>query len=285
MGRGGVYLRLMGFWPKKVSILGTGVSMVKKSEVVQLLGKWVGRGSRRAFIVTANAEILMWAQKHPDYRGVIGKADLVIADGFGLMPAYWWTHYVFDQGVSLGKKLTVLDWWRGFGELERVPGRILVEELCALSARQGWRVFFLGGAAGVAEVAAEKMRKRYQSRKSGFKIMAWEGSKEAENETIQEWVEAQRKINSFRPHFLMVAFGHPKQEEWIFRHLKDLEVGAAMGVGGTFDYLAGNASLPSGIWGVVGLEALYRLLREPKRWRRVFTALVEFPMAVVSGVA
>lgn len=270
------------FWPEKALVLGTGISLAKRGGVVRTLSEWVGRGSQRAFVVTANAEILMWAKKHKSYREILNRAQLVITDGFGLMPAYWWQVY-WRRGGSLRERLNILDWWRGFGELERYPGRLLVGDLCSASAKRKWRIFLLGGQPGVAEKAAQVLKSKFGGSRGDLRVVGFSGPENVVGETVEEWKEIKEKVNSFRPHFLFVAFGHPRQEEWIAKHLSDLDVGVAMGVGGTLDYIVGSQKKPATVFQRLGIEAFWRLLTQPRRWRRVWTALVEFPLSVVFG--
>ena len=90
------------------------------------------------------------------------------------------------------------------------------------------------------------------------------------------------KIREAKPHLLLAAFGAPEQDLWISEHLKKLpSVRVAMGVGGTFDFLAGKRRRAPKWMRSIGLEWFYRLLREPKRIKRIFNAVVVFPMLVL----
>jgi N-acetylglucosaminyldiphosphoundecaprenol N-acetyl-beta-D-mannosaminyltransferase len=91
------------------------------------------------------------------------------------------------------------------------------------------------------------------------------------------------RINEFKPHILFVGFNAPKQEKWVYKWLPHLKVGSAMVLGGTFDYFAGRAALPPEWMEKLGLEWLWRLIREPWRAPRIFNAVVVFPIRVVAS--
>jgi N-acetylglucosaminyldiphosphoundecaprenol N-acetyl-beta-D-mannosaminyltransferase len=88
------------------------------------------------------------------------------------------------------------------------------------------------------------------------------------------------RTNSFAPHLLFVAFGNPKQEIWIHKNLSKLNIGSAMAVGGTLCYIAGLVALPPKWMESLGLEWLWRLIHEPKRIKRIWNAVVVFPIKV-----
>ena len=133
------------------------------------------------------------------------------------------------------------------GIKEVIPGRKLVEELL----RWKLRVFYLGGRNGVAESMAGKY-----------------GGEFAEGERDEENLEIVKKINVYKPDLLLVAYGAPWQEKWIYRHLGEIKAKVVMGVGGAFDYLTGRVKVPPDWINGIGLEWLWRLAHEPWRWRR-----------------
>jgi N-acetylglucosaminyldiphosphoundecaprenol N-acetyl-beta-D-mannosaminyltransferase len=175
-------------------------------------------------------------------------------------------------------------------KIEVVPGRWLFEELVKRAAKKGKRVFLVGGGSGVAERAAAALSIKYQISNSNIKYRKgpWlnlEGEPVNEAERAEE-ARTIRQINKFSPDFLFVGFGCPKQEKWLARNLPRLKVGAAMTVGGAFDYLAGVVPAPPGWMARFGLEWLWRLVTQPRRIRRVFRATVVFPWRLaLSGFA
>lgn len=130
-----------------------------------------------------------------------------------------------------------------------VPGRVVVEALL----HKGYKVFYLGS------YVAFEMAKKYGG--------AYDNG-EVDIKNPQRNDEIVAKINKFKPDILLVAYGAPWQEKWLFVNRKSLKVKVGMGVGGAFDYLTGRVKLPPEWINKIGLEWLWRLVREPWRWRR-----------------
>ena len=170
---------------------------------------------------------------------IAGEAHLVVADGSGVVAA----------SRLLGDPL------------RRVPGRLLVDALVPHLAQRRSPTFFLGAAPGVGERAAAELRRRAP----GFVVA---GVHAGSAEPADDAVSLQR-VRESGARVLLVAYGMPKQERWIARNLPELpDLRVAIGVGGVFDQLAGVQSVPPAALHAVGLEWLWRLAREPRRWRR-----------------
>jgi len=234
----------------RVDILGIGFDRVDLTTAVE----WIARryeSGERSFVITANPEFVMLARGDGELAATARAADLVVADG---------------TGILLGSRLL------GDGLPGRVPGRHLVPALLGRLAREGATVFLLGATPGVAERAAEALTRRVP----GLRVAgAFAGSPApVDDEDIRE------RIRGAAPGVLLVAYGMPAQERWIARNLPALpSVRVAIGVGGVFDQLAGRVRLPPAIVHAIGLEWLWRLVFEPRRWRRqrvlpLFAALV-----------
>jgi N-acetylglucosaminyldiphosphoundecaprenol N-acetyl-beta-D-mannosaminyltransferase len=205
-------------------------------------------------VVTVNPEFVMEARRNPAFARVLRAADLATPDGFGLLLA---SRY-------LGTPL------RG-----RVTGVELTLLLCQEAARRGWRVFLLGAAPGVAEATARVLQARYE----GLIVAGcYAGSPQAADEPA-----IRRLVAAARPDLLLVAYGHPQQDVWIARNQPLLRVPLAIGVGGVFDYLSGRVPRAPRLVRRIGLEWLYRLLRQPRRWRRIVTAVPLFAWAVLTS--
>lgn len=202
-------------------------------------------------IVTVNPEFVMAAQQNKAFRAVLHQADLATPDGFGLILAARW------QGTRLKGRIT---------------GVQLTQRLAALAAARDYRIFFLGAAPGVAQQAAAALAKHYP----GLHIAGcFAGSPDPRHEPF-----LRQLITATRPDILLVAYGHPAQDLWIARNQPYLRIPIAMGVGGVFDYLSGRAPLAPVWMRHIGLEWLYRLIRQPQRWRRIVTAVPLFMWAV-----
>jgi N-acetylglucosaminyldiphosphoundecaprenol N-acetyl-beta-D-mannosaminyltransferase len=233
----------------RVDVLGVGFDRVPLAAAVERILRRVEAGER-TFVVTANPEFVMLARQDAAVAQIAREAHLVVADGSGVVAA----------SRLLGDPLP------------RVPGRLLVDALVPHLAQRHTPIFFLGAAPGVAERAAAELRRRAP----GLVVAGVHaGSAEPEHDA-----ESVARIRDTAAQVLLVAYGMPKQERWIARNLPALPgVRLAIGVGGVFDQLAGVQKVPPAALHAIGLEWLWRLLREPWRWRRqrvlpVFALLV-----------
>jgi N-acetylglucosaminyldiphosphoundecaprenol N-acetyl-beta-D-mannosaminyltransferase len=157
---------------------------------------------------------------------------------------------------------------RGTPIPERVTGVALVEAIARLGAQQGWRLFLLGAAPGVAEQAAAVL----QTRNPGLQIVGCHSGspKPADEPAIRAMIQAAQ------PDVLFVAYGHPAQDMWIARNQPQIRVPVAIGIGGTFDELAGLVPIAPVWMQRIGLKWLYRLITQPQRWRRILNAVPIF---------
>jgi N-acetylglucosaminyldiphosphoundecaprenol N-acetyl-beta-D-mannosaminyltransferase len=177
------------------------------------------------------------------FQEIINASSMVVADG---MPLVWASR---RTGAPLP---------------ERIAGVDLVSECARLGARHGYRVFLLGAATGVAGAAADVLRRQYP----GLNIVGTYSPSALTDEADRETVAV---IRAARPDILLVAFGAPKQEKWISKHMDTLQVPVLIGVGGSFDMLSGRISRAPTWMQQTGLEWFYRFMREPSRlWKRYF---------------
>jgi N-acetylglucosaminyldiphosphoundecaprenol N-acetyl-beta-D-mannosaminyltransferase len=163
----------------------------------------------------------------------------------------------------------------------RLTGVQLSEHLLQFAWQREWRVGFLGGELGEAERAAEDARISYK----GIHIHVEQGGRVgADGVEDAATEEARHRMSQFSPHVLLVAMGHPRQERWIEKHRSEFpELKAIVGVGGTFRYWAGFSKRPPLLMRQIGLEWLWRLVTEPKRWKRIWRAVVVFPILFLLG--
>ncbi len=242
----------------RVDVLGVLVDDLTLTEAADRVVEWVvgrrsdpTRPSRR--VVTANPEYVMAARRDRAFGEVVNGADLVTADGAGLIAA----------GRILGQPFP-----------ERVTGVALAEELFRRSAGQSLRLFLLGATPGVAQDAAERLRLQYP----GIVIVGtWAGQAGPEGDA-----EAIRRIRHSGAEVVLVAYGMLKQDWWLVRNLSESGAAVGLGIGGVLDYKAGRVRLAPVWLRKLGLEWLYRLYREPWRWRRQL-ALPRFGVAVLGA--
>ena len=243
--------------PEPVYILGVRVDRVGQQQALDAIEQMIARrrASENALpcqqVVTVNAEFVMAAQRNKDFRIAINAAALAIADGMGVV---WATRYLRRAAP------------------ERVTGADMLPLLAQRCAAVGYRLYLLGAAPGVAEAAAERLRQLAP----GVIIAGTYAGTPArdEEEAIIE------RVRVAEADVLCVAYGAPAQDLWIRRNLARLPVAVAMGVGGAYDFLAGRQQRAPEWMQRMGLEWLYRLYREPWRWRRML-ALPKFAALVV----
>lgn len=192
-----------------------------------------------AQIVTLGTEMVVYAQRDSAFRAVVNQCALSLCDTVGLL--------------TVAKR-------RGATLRERVTGVELVEHLCARAANDGIGVYFFGGAEGVAADAAAILEARFP----GLHVAGTRNGFFTSDDEPQI-VDA---IRASGAGLLFVGLGSPRQEMWLARNLKATGCGAAVGVGGSFDVLSGRVERAPQFWRRLGLEWLYRLIREPHRFRR-----------------
>lgn len=237
----------------RLTILGVGVDRVSAGEALNQIAAFIEEGREVGTthqIVTANAEIIYQASKNDRMRHVINNAQMVTADGSGVVWA----------SKQLGEPLA-----------ERVTGIDLVNSICEASAKKGWKLYILGSAPGVADTAAKNICEKYP----GCNII---GTHHGYFDAAQEQ-NILAELRELKPDVLFVALGAPKQEYWIADHIQTLGIPVAMGIGGSMDVLSGNVKRAPKWMQKLSLEWLYRLLIQPSRYKRML-ALPKFMLAV-----
>lgn len=246
---------------KHVYILGVKVHSTSIAEVLKLFlpghdEKGIRAGRHRSFfIATPNPEIILAAQKDKELLKALNSADLCIADGVGLK--------LYGLSVIKGRKLMI--------------------EMFKLAQNHNKRVFFLGSTPEVISKCLKTINREYPFvSAAGFsgarlndQAMPVSGNDQKLNQ------ESLRQINSFKPDFLFVGFGAPKQEKWIYNNLPKLNAGCVMVVGGALDYYAGIVPKVPGLFENLGLEWLWRLINDSSRLGRIINATVVFPLVVL----
>jgi N-acetylglucosaminyldiphosphoundecaprenol N-acetyl-beta-D-mannosaminyltransferase len=236
---------------RRIPILGVAVDNLTEDDALDHVAGFIAAGGPHQ-IVTVNPEFVMEARRNAAFRAALAAADLATPDGIGLL---------------------LVAKWRGTPLRGRVTGVELTGRIAAEAARRGWTLFLLGAAPGVAGRAADAL----QAHHPGLRIAGcYAGSPGLEDEP-----GIRALILQARPDVLLVAYGHPAQELWIARNQPHIRVPVAIGVGGVFDYLAGVTPRAPGWMRRLGLEWLYRLARQPRRWRRILMAVPLFLWAVL----
>lgn len=233
-------------------ILDIRVDDVNMAQTLELIAQKLSQPRpQRGFnqVVTLNPEGLMLAREDEQLAAIIEQAFLVTADGNGLLWA----------ANKLGQPLQ-----------QRVTGVDLIEEVSALAAERGYSLYLLGAQPGYAELAAAALQGRYP----GLRIVGTENGYFREREA-----QVLADIQAAAPDILLAALGMPYQERWLHQQQSRLQGLVAIGVGGSFDVLAGKVKRAPQLWQKLKLEWLWRLLSDPKRWRR-YLAIPRFMAAV-----
>jgi len=191
-------------------------------------------------VITANAQFYNLAERRADFRECLARAEYVCADGISVVLACKW----------LGKQ-----------DVSRVPGVDMVDHLCAGAAASGLSTYFLGGQPGSAEKTSEVLAQRHPGLQVAGIGCPPRGF-ERDPEMLQAVLDDIRQVS---PSIIFVALGAPKQELFINEHIRPLEVPVAMGVGGSFEMIAGRVKRAPRWMQRTGLEWVYRWIQEPRR--------------------
>lgn len=225
---------------ERVTILGQSMDLVKPEEVLHHIQQAVRQGAK-SLIANHNLHSLYLMQKRPELGAFYDKADLIEVDSTPLL--------AFSRALGLHS--------RGFHRCTYLDWR---DHFWSVANRQGWRVLSLGGAPGVGDEAARRLKLRYPEADiaihHGF-FDARPGS--SENAAVVD------RITAFQPHILFVGMGMPRQELWIADNFERLPDCVILSVGAAFDYEAGVQSAAPRWMGRAGIEWAYRLLHDPKR--------------------
>lgn len=240
--------------PATVVILGIPFNNVSFADTVEWTRQRV-LSRRPAYIATVNLDFIMQAWHDPELQRILLEADLVVADG---IPIVWLSRLL------------------GPGLKGRVTGSDLVPMLAKLAARDGFSLYCLGGAPGVAEKAAGKLVERYP----GLRIAGCYSPPKADILAMDN-PDILARLKAAAPDILLVAFGAPKQEKWVNLHLRQWRVPVAMGIGGSLDFLAGMQKRAPRLVQKLALEWLWRMLSDPPRLFRRYVANLLFLSTVV----
>lgn len=247
-------------------ILGVPVDSMAREDAVLHVEALLKSGGQH-IITTPNPEMLVDAARDPKFKGALNRAALALPDGFGLMLAA----RLLKQPLAA-----------------RVPGVDFVLDLARLAAEKGYTMYLFGAEEGIAAAAAEKLKikneeLRIVGAESGLQYDETQppADRRPSLPTFQAIIQ---RINYAQPDILLVALGHGKQEKWIAAHLREMpSVKIAMGVGGTLDFIAGRVARAPRLLRLLGMEWLWRLLRQPWRLPRIWRAVVVFPFLVLKS--
>ena len=234
---------------KKVNILGVYVDTATISEAAERIMGFL-KEDRFHSVYTPNSEIIMEAYYKPEFAKLLNRADLLTADGIGVVYASKFLKEPIE---------------------ERAAGYDIARNVLSQLKDTDHKLFLFGGKPGVAEEAKRRLEKEYP----GIKIAGIRNGyfKPEEEEDIV------RQINNSGADILFVCLGAPKQEKWTDAHRNELKVRVAMGIGGSLDVFANRVERAPEFYRKHGLEWLFRLKKEPWRYKRMM-ALPKFAATV-----
>jgi exopolysaccharide biosynthesis WecB/TagA/CpsF family protein len=257
----------------RIKLFQVGIDRVDNHDTIQRIEEFIV-SKKPHQIVTPDTLAVLRARKDSEYQAILKSADLVTPDGAGIL----WASAALNYPLP-----------------ERVTGIDIIHNICRLAAKKGYSLYLLGSYPGVAREAALNLSKKYP----GIKItgthhgyFVCEGRENCENcEDIKNGNNGKNKegeekiiaeIKENRPDILLVGMGVPKQEKWINKNLKSLNIPVSMGVGGSFDVLSGRIPRAPLWMQKHGMEWIYRLIKQPSRAFRVL-ALFYFIWLVILG--
>lgn len=235
---------------EKVNILGVNVDKITYEEAVEAVYKMLNEKGNHA-VFTPNSEILLMAYHDEEFAEVLNSADLLTADGIGVVYA----SRILKNPVP-----------------ERVAGYDVACGIIKKIAESGHRLYMLGGKPGVAEMAEKNLKEEYP-------LLNIVGTHDGYFSPEEDEIVVQ-EINESGADLLFVCLGAPTQENWIYDNKDKLNCHVMMGIGGSLDVFAGTVQRAPHIWQKLGLEWLYRLIKEPKRFFRML-ALPKFGFTVL----
>jgi len=237
---------------KRLSLLGIRVDSVTREEIKQISLRLIAE-KKPSLFVSLGTLTLMLARKDPAYRQLLEEAELVICDGAGV---------VSGLKYLTGEKIT------------RQTGVDLVPFFAELAAEKGLKLFLLGAEQEVIEKAAAVLKRELP----GVNICGFlNGYFDIINSS-----EIIDKIKKVSPDILLVGLGQPAQEKWLKANLNALAVPVTMGVGGSFDVIAGKIPRAPVFFRKTGLEWFFRMVLEPRRFKRNLV-LLKFVFLIIKN--
>lgn len=268
-------------------ILGTKISVVNSSQALEKAEQFIDSGQKH-LIVTPYSESVVAAYTDKEFQETINVSSLSIPDGGGLLAAADYLQYRLSNnkflriilalflGLWVGVKLVFFR--QSFKVLkETVHGTDLLISICSLSARRSLKVYLLGGLnREVAARSAQILMGMFPK----LEVKVNSGPANLQRASAEEIDGIISEINDFKPDFLFVAFKPVAQEKWLSANMEKIEAKVFMAVGGAFDMISGHKKRAPRFMRSIGLEWLWRLIIEPSRFKRIYNAVIVFPLLV-----
>ncbi len=233
---------------KQYKLLGYNIDLFSMSEAMEYANKLIDE-AKSSHIVTINPEIMEYANKHEDFAKILNEAELVVPDGIG---------------IKIGLKINGVN-------VERITGIGFAKALVENAAKNNIPLAMVGAKPHVIEKAQQNLKEELPDLNI---VYVHDGYFKDNQEIFDELKETSPKI-------LLVALGAPKQEQFIYELKSILPSTLMIGIGGSFDVWAGEVQRAPEIWQNLGLEWLYRTIKQPERFKRIFPTLPLFVYNVI----
>lgn len=230
---------------EKQALLNTFINNVTMSETVEAIEQMIA-ADKKSYVVAINVDVVMKIEADPYLKKIVDDADMVLVDGKPLV----WISKLHGRPLK-----------------EKVSGSDLVPLLCEVAAKNGYKVFIIGGKEG----SAERAKHRLEEKLPDIKIVGTYAPPFGFEKDDAELERINRMISQAHPDLLITCFGCPKQEKWIYENIEKYDAKVSICAGATVDFLAGNVTRAPRWMSEHGLEWFYRFLQEPRRmFRRYF---------------
>lgn len=242
---------------KQIKILGVKVDKIDSQKVLDKINDFLLL-DKQNYIVTLNSEILLKAQKDEEYFHILNNADLSILDGSG--PKF--------AGLITGNNI------------KRIPGADLTEKILQIAESKKFKVAVLNWKRGLSK--KEDLEKALIKKYPDLKFVVENTERDFTDFTK---TESFTRLREFAPDILFIALGAPDQEKFIYHNLSKIpSVKLALGVGGSFDFISGKIKRAPLIFQKLGMEWIWRLIMQPRRWKRIYNAVIIFPYKFIKWI-
>ncbi len=252
----------------KINVLGVLVDNVSKQEAIAKIDSFVASGKHH-YIVTPYSEMIVFSQSNPRYLSVLNTASLALPDGIGILwaakflslPGNWLTsifQIVYSGAAIVFNKKYVQTIIK-----EQITGSRFIFDIAKLASERNYSLALVGGENNVAGLAAEQLKKSFPNLRINLALSDREFGDVLATE-----------VSGSLSDILLIAYSPPKQELWIAENVEIAKV--TIGLGGTFDYLAGKRVVAPNFMHLMGLEWLWRLITQPWRIKRIWNAIPVF---------
>lgn len=227
----------------RIKFLNTEIDNLTMNEALDVIKSLITQ-NKNSYVVTPNVDHIVQLEKDKELAMVYKNADLILTDG---TPLIWMSK------------------WMKTPIKEKISGSDLFPKLCELSAKQGYKMFFLGAGPGVAARAAQNLQLRFQN----LQVIGTYSPPYKFEQNNSELQKIEEMIKNLKPDILVVGLGCPKQEKFIFHNKERLGVPLSLGLGASLDFEAGRIKRAPKWMSNIGIEWLYRIIQDPKRlWKR-----------------